>query len=67
VIGDLVSLDGKSDGSDPGYAAFGHVSQGMEILKQVLLAPRSEEAGEGSMKGQMLSGPVKILSIRRLD
>jgi len=67
VIGDLVSLDGKSDGSDPGYAAFGQVSQGMEILKQVLLAPRSEEAGEGSMKGQMLSGPVKILSIRRLD
>jgi peptidyl-prolyl cis-trans isomerase A (cyclophilin A) len=67
VIGDLVALDGKSDGSDPGYAAFGHVTQGMEILKQVLLAPRSEDGGDGTMKGQMLAAPVKILSIRRVD
>ena len=67
IIGDLVALDGKADGSDPGYAAFGHVTQGMEILRQVLLAPRSEDAGDGSMKGQMLSEPVKILSIRRQD
>jgi peptidyl-prolyl cis-trans isomerase A (cyclophilin A) len=67
VVGNLVSLDGSRDGTDPGYAAFGHVTQGMEILKQVLLAPRSEDAGDGSMKGQMLSEPVRILSIRRQD
>ncbi|HYP78902.1 MAG TPA: peptidylprolyl isomerase [Steroidobacteraceae bacterium] len=67
IIGDLTALDGKADGSDPGYAAFGHVTQGMEILKQVLLAPRSEDVGDGSMKGQILSEPVKILSIRRQD
>lgn len=67
VVGDLLALDGKADGSDLGYAAFGHVTEGMEILKQILLAPRSENVGDGSMKGQMLAAPVKILSIRRLD
>jgi len=67
IIGDLTALDGKADGTDPGYAVFGHVTQGMEILKRILLLPRSETAGEGIMKGQMLAEPVKILSVRRID
>lgn len=67
VIGDLPPLDGKADGTDPGYAAFGRVSQGMEIIRQVLDLPRSEDAGDGSMKGQMLAEPVKIFSVRRVD
>jgi peptidyl-prolyl cis-trans isomerase A (cyclophilin A) len=67
IIGDLTTLDGKADGTDPGYAAFGRVTQGMDILKQILKLPRSESAGEGVMKGQMLAEPVQILSIRRLD
>lgn len=67
IIGDLTTLDGKPDGTDPGYAAFGHVTQGMDILKQILKLPRSETEGEGGMKGQMLAEPVKILSMQRLD
>jgi peptidyl-prolyl cis-trans isomerase A (cyclophilin A) len=65
VIGDLTSLDAKADGSDPGYAMFGRVTAGMDIVHQMLDLPRSAEAGDGSMKGQMLAEPVKILTVRR--
>jgi peptidyl-prolyl cis-trans isomerase A (cyclophilin A) len=65
VIGDLTSLDAKPDGGDPGYAAFGRVTMGMDIVHQMLELPRSQEAGDGSMKGQMLAEPVKVLTVRR--
>jgi len=65
VIGDLISLDAKLDDSDPGYAAFGKVTMGMDLVRRMLNLPRSTDAGDGSMKGQMLAEPVKILSVRR--
>jgi peptidyl-prolyl cis-trans isomerase A (cyclophilin A) len=65
VIGELTALDAKPDGGDPGYAAFGRVTAGMDIVHQVLDLPRSADAGEGAMKGQMLAEPVKILTVRR--
>ena len=64
VIGDLISLD-ATPGGDPGYAAFGKVTVGMDIVRQMLELPRSQEAGDGSMKGQMLAEPVKVLTVRR--
>ena len=64
VIGELTSLDGGDN--DPGYAVFGHVESGMEAVRQWLALPRSTDAGDGSMKGQMLADPVKITSARRL-
>ena len=67
IVGDLVSLDGAMDGSDPGYAVFGRVTQGMDIVRQMLELPRDPQAGEGAMKGQMLAEPVKVLSVRRAD
>lgn len=66
VIGDLTALDGKPDGSDPGYAAFGHVTSGMDVVKAILELPTSQEANNPSMKGQMLAQPVKILTVRRV-
>ncbi|MFM2288647.1 MAG: hypothetical protein RL684_1790 [Pseudomonadota bacterium] len=65
VLGELTSLDGK-DG-DPGYAVFGHVQSGMELVHQMLGLPRSADAGDGSMRGQLLAEPVKILSARRVS
>jgi peptidyl-prolyl cis-trans isomerase A (cyclophilin A) len=65
VIGDLVSLDGKPAENDPGYAAFGHVVSGMEVLKQMQDLPRDPNAKEPGMSGQILAVPVKILSVRR--
>jgi peptidyl-prolyl cis-trans isomerase A (cyclophilin A) len=65
VIGDLVSMDGKPDGSDPGYAVFGRVTQGMDLVRSMLDLPRSAEARNPVMKGQMLGPPVKIVTARR--
>lgn len=65
VIGDLKDLDGKNTEENPGYSAFGHVTEGMDVIKAILQLPRSETAGEGVMKGQMLAEPVKILTTRR--
>ena len=64
VVGDLVDLDGKDD--DPGYAVFGHVESGMDVVKQLLAMPRSPDAGGADMRGQMLASPVKIVTARRV-
>jgi peptidyl-prolyl cis-trans isomerase A (cyclophilin A) len=65
VIGDLVSLDAQPSGGDPGYAVFGHVVDGMDVVHVIFSQPRSPTAGAGVMKGQMLAMPVKILTARR--
>jgi peptidyl-prolyl cis-trans isomerase A (cyclophilin A) len=67
VIGDLVSLDAQPNGGDPGYAVFGHVIDGMDVVHAIFGQPRSPTAGEGVMKGQMLTAPVKIITARRAD
>ena len=48
-----------------GYAAFGHVVEGMDVVRAIFDAPVDPEKGEGWMKGQMLAEPVKIISVRR--
>lgn len=65
IIGDLVSLDGKPDGSEPGYAVFGRVVAGMDIVRSMLELPRSADARNPVMQGQMLAEPVKVGTARR--
>lgn len=48
-----------------GYAAFGRVVAGMNIVKRILAVPTS--GGTGPMKGQMIDNPVKIIRAKRLD
>lgn len=67
VVGDLTALDGQSTGDDPGYAVFGRVTDGMDVVREILDQPRAADAGEGAMKGQMIANPVKILSARRVE
>lgn len=67
IVGGLVSLDAQADGSDPGYAVFGHVVNGMEVVHAILGQPTSPTEGEGVMKGQILAMPVKILTARRAE
>lgn len=67
IVGDLTSLDAQPPGKgDPdGYAVFGRVVEGMDVVKRILDAPVSAGKGVGVMKGQMIEAPVKIVSARR--
>ena len=62
-VGDMSYLDATA--TDPGFAAFGQVTDGMPVVRQILGEPTDPNAGVGAMKGEMLVHPVKILSIRR--
>ncbi len=67
VVGDLKSLDGDPAAGDPGYAVFGRVTDGMDVVRQILGQPRDPNAGaESGMQGQMLAKPVQIVQARRL-
>jgi peptidyl-prolyl cis-trans isomerase A (cyclophilin A) len=59
---DIPAFDGPN-----GFAAFGHVVQGMDVVKAILAAPVSPTKGEGAMKGQMLDPPVKIVKVERVQ
>jgi len=61
-----MDADPTKAGDNLGYAAFGHVIDGMDVLKTILAAPRSLTKGEGVMRGQMLAAPITIISIRRV-
>jgi peptidyl-prolyl cis-trans isomerase A (cyclophilin A) len=67
VIGDMVALDAQPNGGDPGYAVFGHVLDGMDVVHVIVGQPRSPTAGAADMQGQMLAVPVKILTARRAE
>src|SRR5262249_35806318 len=57
-IGDQPALDfgGRRNPDGQGFAAFGKVVQGMEVVKKIQGAPA---------KGQALTPPVKILKVQR--
>src|SRR5690606_8542046 len=63
-------LDADPDNEDeslrPGYAAFGHVTQGMKVVRATFDATVDPEKGEGWMKVQMLDDPVTILGAPRM-
>ena len=63
IVGDMRGFDATADQS--GFAAFGRVVSGMEVIRAIAEAPRSPTRGEGVMKGQMLEPQVKILTARR--
>jgi len=52
---------------DANFAAFGHVVEGMDVVKNILAAPVSPTKGEGPMKGQMLEPAVKIVKAERIE
>ena len=65
------AMDAQPDSDDPafrdGYAVFGHVIEGMDVVEAIHAAPVDPEAGEGWMKGQMLAEPVAIIEARRIE
>ena len=66
LLSDVPAFDaGGPQGDANGFAAFGHVIEGMDVVKRIFDAPVSETQGEGAMKGQMLDPPVKIIKAAR--
>ncbi|BBD99925.1 peptidylprolyl isomeras [Sphingobium amiense] len=63
TIGATPNMDAR--GSYIGYAAFGHVVGGMDVVRRILAVPTC--CGSGPMRGQMIVRPVRILRARRLD
>jgi peptidyl-prolyl cis-trans isomerase A (cyclophilin A) len=57
-IGDQPELDfgGKRNPDGQGFAAFGRVAKGMDVVKKIQAAPA---------KGQELDPPVKIVRVRK--
>jgi len=68
MVGDQPYLDAGpgSAGDGQGYAVFGRVVSGMDVVRRILAAPTSPTEGEGVMRGQMLAPRVKIVTARRL-
>ena len=67
LVSDQPGLDANGYGGDAtGFAAFGHVIEGMDVVKKIWASPVSETKGEGPMKGQMLEPTIKILKAARV-
>jgi peptidyl-prolyl cis-trans isomerase A (cyclophilin A) len=70
LLSDMPGLDADPTSADPdkqaGFAAFGHVVEGMDVVRKIWDLPRSPTKGEGFLKGQMLEVPVRVLTVRRV-
>lgn len=69
MLSAMEGLDADPTSADPerraGYAAFGHVVEGMDVVRKIFEAPLDPDKGEGWMKGELIADPVEILSVRR--
>ena len=67
LLSDMPGLDANGPGGDAtGFAAFGHVVEGMDVVKKIFDSPVSPTLGTGAMKGQMLDPKIKIIKAARL-
>lgn len=67
LVSDMPGLDAGGPGGDAnGFAAFGRVTEGMDVVKRIWNSPVSATKGTGAMKGQMLDPPVKIIKAERV-
>jgi peptidyl-prolyl cis-trans isomerase A (cyclophilin A) len=70
LLSDLSGFDADpnatTDEGKAGYAAFGHVAEGMDVVRKIYDVPLSATLGEGVMKGQMIAKPVRVLTARRV-
>jgi peptidyl-prolyl cis-trans isomerase A (cyclophilin A) len=66
-IGDNPALDfgGARNPDGQGFAAFGRVVEGMDVVRKIHKAPALSNASDPYLKGQMIEKPVKIQQLRR--
>lgn len=63
TVGAAPNMDAA--GQYEGYAAFGHVVAGMDVVKRILAMPTG--GGSGAMRGQMLFQTIAIKKAVRID
>lgn len=68
-VGDMTYMDAGRDpeGDNQGYAAFGKVVSGMNVVRRILSGKIAKSTAPGGWDGQMLEAPVTIISGRRID
>jgi len=69
VIGDQPGLDhGEARNADmQGFAAFGRVVSGMDVVRKIQGLPADGPTDSDYTKGQILTEPVAITSVRRAE
>lgn len=67
LLSDMPGLDAGGPGGDAnGFAVFGRVTEGMDVVKKIFASPLSPTKGSGAMKGQMLDPPIRIVHAARV-
>ena len=67
LLSDQPAFDaGDPQGDATGFAVFGRVVEGMDVVRKILAAPVSATKGEGVMQGQILEPEVKIVKAERV-
>ena len=67
IVGQGASyLDAGPNGKPPGYAAFGHVVSGMDIVRKILALPTFRGGYSYETMGQSIKKRVKIITARRI-
>lgn len=65
VVGSPIpSYDGVAGGK-PGYAVFGKVTRGMDVVRKILKMPKAKDARNAMLEGSILVEPVAITGARR--
>lgn len=68
LLSDQPAFDaGDPQGDATGFAVFGKVVEGMDVVKRILDSPVSATKGDGVMKGQILEPEVTIVKAERLE
>lgn len=62
TVGPAPYLDARP--GSPGYAAFGRVVSGMDVIRKMLAAPTYPGGHSVDTKGQTMISPIRILSAR---
>ncbi len=65
-VGDQPALDfgGERNADGEGFAVFGRVVSGMDVVRAIHSTPADQLSGDGYVAGQILAEPVRILSVQ---